>query len=121
MYLRELTITRYRCLESFSWQPVPGVNCLIGPGDTGKSTILSAICLLLAPYPVQQASEFDYFQREVNEGFSIEAYIGGFDPAVFSSSSPPPSFCGWLNGKPVPFPDENGAETVLHCRGRGTG
>jgi putative ATP-dependent endonuclease of OLD family len=99
---------------------VPGVNCLIGPGDTGKSTILSAICLLLAPYPVQQASEFDYFQREVNEGFCIEAYVGGFDPAVFSSVAPLPSFCGWLNGKPVPFPDENGAETVLHCGVRGT-
>ena len=120
MYLRELTITRYRCIESFTWQPVPGVNCLIGPGDTGKSTILSAICLLLAPYPVQQASEFDYFQREVNEGFCIEAYIGGFDAAVFSSVTPPPSFCGWLRGKPVPFPDENGAETVLHCGVRGT-
>jgi putative ATP-dependent endonuclease of OLD family len=120
MHIRRLFIKRYRCLESFTWDPRPGVNCLIGPGDSGKSTILSAICTLLAPYPLQQASEFDYYRRNVCAGFSIEAFIGGFDPASLSSDGVIPTLWGWLNGQPAPLPDEGGAEPVLHCSVRVT-
>ena len=121
MHLKQLTISRYRCIEQFTWKPAIGVNCLIGPGDSGKSTILAAIGLLLAPYSVQQSSEFDYFQRDVDKGFYIEAFVGGFDPAALYPSGQVPPLHGWLDGKAVPFPDENGAEAVLHCCVRATG
>jgi putative ATP-dependent endonuclease of the OLD family len=120
MHLKRLIIKRYRCLQSFTWDPRRGVNCLIGPGDSGKSTVLSAICTLLAPYPIQQASEFDYCRRKVCDGFSIEAFIGGFEPSSLSSDGVIPALWGWLNGEPAPLPDEGGAEAVLHCSVRGT-
>jgi putative ATP-dependent endonuclease of OLD family len=120
MHVKRIIIARYRGLKSLSWDPARGVNCLIGPGDTGKSTLLSAVSLLLAPYPVQQASEFDYFERQLAEGFSVEAYLGGMNSATLVSGGTPPSLCGWLNGGPCNLPDEDGAEAVLHCRVRGT-
>jgi putative ATP-dependent endonuclease of OLD family len=120
MHIKRVIIKRYRCLDSFTWDPHPGVNCLIGPGDSGKSTVLSAICALLAPYPIQQASEFDYYRRKVCDGFSIEAFIGGFEPSSLSSDGVMPALWGWLDGKPAPLPDEGGAEAVLHCSVRGT-
>jgi hypothetical protein len=49
MHIKRLVISRYRGIEALTWDPSLGVNCLIGPGDTGKSTVLSAIGLLLAP------------------------------------------------------------------------
>lgn len=120
MHIKRLIIKRYRCLESFTWAPCPRINCLIGPGDTGKSTVLSAICTLLAAYPIQQASEYDYYHRRVSDGFSIEAFIGGIEATNLASDGLTPALWGWVNGEPVPFPDEGGAEAVLHCSVRGT-
>ncbi len=119
MYIKRLMISRYRYFRSWSWDPKPGVNCLIGPGDTGKSTVLSAVCLLLAPYNPPAPSEFDYHLRRVHEGFSIEAFIAGIDEGTFAAGASVPPLKGWRNGQPVSLP-EDGTETVLHCRVRGT-
>jgi putative ATP-dependent endonuclease of the OLD family len=48
-----LTIERFRGIKSLSWYPSAGVNVVLGGGDVGKSTILDAIALLLAPPTVQ--------------------------------------------------------------------
>ena len=47
--IRHLRIERFRGINTLNWQPFAGVNCLIGPGDSGKSTILEAIDLCLTP------------------------------------------------------------------------
>ena len=99
MHLKRLVIKRYRSFASFTWDPHPSVNCLIGPGDTGKSTVLTAIATLLAPYPLQQASEFDYCRRRVTEGFTIEAFIGGCDPTI-ALDTIVPTLKGWKDGNP---------------------
>lgn len=120
MKIRRLRISRFRCLETFEWSPKPGLNCLIGPGDVGKSTVLNAIALLLAPYPQTAASEFDYFKRGLDQGFEIEACIGQLDLARLAGERQLPPLQGWVNGQVVPLPDENGAEPALVCRVRGT-
>ena len=45
--IRKIEIKHFRGVQSFDWTPSAGVNCLIGPGDTGKSTLLDAIELCL--------------------------------------------------------------------------
>jgi predicted ATP-dependent endonuclease of OLD family len=45
--IRKIEIKHFRSICSLDWNPVDGVNCLIGPGDSGKSTILDAIDLCL--------------------------------------------------------------------------
>ncbi|WP_432763235.1 AAA family ATPase [Echinimonas agarilytica] len=45
--IRQVYIRNFRGIESLFWNPHPGLNCLIGPGDSGKSTILDAIDLCL--------------------------------------------------------------------------
>ena len=42
MHIKRLPISRYRVLKEFVWHPVPGINCLIEQGDSGKSTLLAA-------------------------------------------------------------------------------
>lgn len=120
MQILRLTIRRYRGLETFSWDPHPGVNCLIGPGDSGKSTVLAAVSLLLAPYPTGPCSEFDYHKRRVSEGFEIEAVIKVPDPRLLATNRFPPLLQGWRCGQLMPFPDEDGAEPVVVVRARGT-
>ena len=45
--IRVLEIENLRAIKKLRWLPGPGLNCLIGPGDSGKSTILNAIDLCL--------------------------------------------------------------------------
>jgi putative ATP-dependent endonuclease of OLD family len=48
---------------------------MVGGGDSGKSTILHAIALLFSPTNSVQVFETDYFNRESQDGFSIEAVV----------------------------------------------
>jgi hypothetical protein len=92
MQIRLLTIQRYRGIQAFTWKPNAGINCLIGPGDTYKSTVLAAISLLLAPYPLGACSEFDYYRRRISDGFEIEAYIGNLDLPALGTEQRLPHF-----------------------------
>jgi putative ATP-dependent endonuclease of the OLD family len=46
--IRQIDIKNFRSIKAFTWLPSPGINCLIGPGDSGKSSILDAIDSALA-------------------------------------------------------------------------
>jgi predicted ATP-dependent endonuclease of OLD family len=41
--IRKIEIQNFRGIKDFAWLPSAGINCLIGPGDSGKSSILDAI------------------------------------------------------------------------------
>lgn len=116
--IRSLSIRRYRGLTEFDWLPSSGVNCLIGPGDSGKSSVLAAVSLLLAPYPIAAASEFDYFDRNVADGFEIQACLAVDDDVLASERTTPPIW-GWRDGHRVELPEE-GTEPVIVVRARGT-
>lgn len=49
--IRLLRINRFRGIEKLEWHPAPGLNIIVGPGDSCKSTILEAIGALLSPAP----------------------------------------------------------------------
>jgi len=70
-----LTITRFRGIESLTWYPEPGLNIILGGGDAGKTTILDAIGLLLSPTNSTILSESDYWCRQIDTDFVIEAVI----------------------------------------------
>lgn len=118
MQIRSLSIRRYRALADFNWIPSAGVNCLIGPGDSGKSTVLAAISLLLAPYPIAAASEFDYLDRNVTDGFEIQACLAVAEDVLATERAIPP-LRGWRDGQLVDLPEE-GTEPVMVVRARGT-
>lgn len=55
--------------------PRPGINVILGGGDVGKTTILDAIALLLAPTNAASVSDSDYFRRDIDGGFVIKAVL----------------------------------------------
>ncbi len=69
--IRKIEITNFRCLKSFSWQPQPGINCLIGPGDSGKSTILDAIDYCLGARRNLQLADTDFHYLDVSQPINI--------------------------------------------------
>ncbi len=70
-----LTIENFRGIRRLQWKPVPGMNLILGGGDVGKTTILEAIGLLLSPTNNVVLSESDYYKRDYESEFLIQAVL----------------------------------------------
>lgn len=66
-----LEIENFRGIKSLAWAPSPGMNCLIGPGDSTKTTILDAIELCLNPRSYIFADDCDFFDLDIDHPVRI--------------------------------------------------
>jgi putative ATP-dependent endonuclease of OLD family len=82
--IRKIEIANFRGIRSLTWLPAPGINCLIGPGDSGKSTVLDAIDLCLGARRNAQFSDADFFNLVVKQPISISLTIGALDDALMN-------------------------------------
>jgi putative ATP-dependent endonuclease of OLD family len=80
--LRKIEITNFRGIRHLEWCPSPGINCLIGPGDSGKSSILDAIDLCLGARRNIQFSDADFHRLDVEHEIRIEITLGELDDAL---------------------------------------
>ena len=70
-----LAIVQFRCISNVSLQPIKNVNIFVGGNDIGKSTLLEAIAMLVRQDSSIPVLETDYYLKEVEKGFRIEATI----------------------------------------------
>ena len=115
--IRSIEISNFRGVRHLLWWPSPGVNCLIGPGDSGKSTVLDAIDMCLGARRSLTITDADFHGLNVAEPIVIMATLGDLDDALRSMDSLGP----YLRGYSDLFEeveDEPGAdlETVLTVR-----
>jgi len=64
MRILRLDVENFRCIQSLTLYPRPGRNILIGPANSGKTTILEALRLLFAP-------EYSYLREEAFSRFDV--------------------------------------------------
>lgn len=74
--IRCIEIRNFRSIKSLDWCPGPGVNCLVGPGDSGKSTILEAIDLCLSARRSWSFSDSDFYNQDVTKRLHVRLTIG---------------------------------------------
>lgn len=74
--IRKICIKNFRALKSFEWHPEDGLNCIVGPGDSGKSTIIDAIDLALGPRQSKVFSDADFYLLDTSEPIQIEITVG---------------------------------------------
>ena len=60
MRILQIEILNFRGIREMTWAPGPGVNCLIGPGDSTKTSILDALELCLNPRVSFVADDCDF-------------------------------------------------------------
>ncbi len=94
-----LEINNFRSIRELVWVPSAGINCLVGPGDSGKSTIVDAIDLCLGARRSFAIGDTDFHSLNVTRPIvisvtlqdlpdgllSLESYgnfLRGFDPAT---------------------------------------
>src|SRR5260370_40044880 len=73
-------IENFRGIKKLEWAPAADINCLIGPGDSTKTTILDAIELALNPRSYQFADDSDFFELDHKQTVKITVTLAGLPP-----------------------------------------
>lgn len=113
----KVEIQNFRTIRLLNWLPSPGLNCLIGPGDSGKTTILDAIDLCLGARRNISFADTDFYGLDVTQPISITLTLGSLPDALMRLDS----YGNYLqafnraNGLVTEEP-EQGLETVLCLR-----
>jgi predicted ATP-dependent endonuclease of OLD family len=112
--IRRIEIRQFRSIQAFDWFPAPGVNCLLGPGDTGKSTVLDAIDLCLSPRRTATFTDTDFYKLDVATPIQISITLGELDDTLKNLDTYGLYLRGFIAEKSEILPEpEAGAETVL--------
>lgn len=76
--LEHLIISHFRGIESFEQRFERGVTCIIGRGDSGKSTILDAIAYLFAQSWSLRLNDSDFYGCDTSQPIIIEGTVTDF-------------------------------------------
>jgi putative ATP-dependent endonuclease of the OLD family len=115
--IRYIEIKDFRSIREFNWWPSPGINCLMGPGDIGKSSILDAIDLCLGARRNFQFTDADFYNLDVDKPVIITITLGELDDSLKNMEA----YGNYLRGcnaeaKTIDDEPEKSCETVLTLR-----
>lgn len=115
--IRDIQISNFRGIHWLQWYPNAGINCLIGPGDGCKSTILDAIELAIGSRQNAVFTDADFHRCNVKDPIVIDVTLGDLDADLLNLESYGHFFRGWdtITGA---YHNETSAllETVLTVR-----
>lgn len=74
--IRVVEINNFRGIKLLRWLPSNGINCIVGTGDSGKSTLLDAIDLCLTTRRNIQFGDADFHLLDVEKSISISVTMG---------------------------------------------
>lgn len=118
MRIRHLEIRNFRGIKSLKWMVTATFNCLIGPGDACKTTILMAIDYALAPRNSLSFDDADFFDQDVSNDIIIQATLSDWDPKqpemmhLFQESTFARYVCGIGPDGPIPEPGDAPALSI---------
>jgi hypothetical protein len=114
MQIRRLKISNFRGIGTLDWMPGSPFCCLIGAGDSGKSTLLDAAEAALSSRWFTFA-EPDFLDCDTSHSIVVEATVGELSKALKSDRRPPP-LGSTLVWSPIRHPKEIGREKALFRR-----
>ena len=115
MQIRQLKISHFRGIATLDWTPSHSFCCLIGPGDSGKSTVLDAAEALLSSRWFS-FTETDFLGCDTSTPIIIEATIGELSAALKSDEKFGLYIRGWTSAGEIRDEPEHGDESVLTLR-----
>ncbi len=115
MQIRQLKVTHFRGVAAMDWTPQDAFCCLIGPGDSGKSTILDAAEAVLNSRWLS-FSESDFFACDTSRPIEIEVTVGELSKALKSDERFGLYIRGWTPEGALRDEPEDGDEPALTVR-----
>lgn len=96
MKIRQIKVKNFRGIKTLDWSlPAGDVFCLIGKGDSSKSTIIDAIRYAFYPQWNLSLSDSDFFQCKTDEPIFIEVSIVELIEEFYSLSKYGHYLRGW--------------------------
>jgi putative ATP-dependent endonuclease of the OLD family len=114
-------VINFRGIRQLSWHPAHGTNCLVGPGDSGKTTVLDAIELAFAPRNGVTFDDTDFYAVDPKANpIAITVTIGDLPTEFLKEDRYGHYLRGWdETGKKLedePDEEQSGLEHVLSIR-----
>ncbi len=118
MKIRHLDVKNFRGIQNLDWiVPDSNIICLIGRGDTTKSTILDAIRCALFPAWNPSFDEFDFFQTNTDSNVEVTLTLGALPEDFLSDAKYGLYLRGWdSTGKRIVDEPGEGLEEVITVR-----
>ncbi len=113
MHIRHVSISRFRGIRSLNWHLDGRIICLVGPGDSTKTTILDAIELTLAPKWFVPFTDADFYQVRTEEPISIEVTVGELSDELLADDKCGLYLRGYQPNQPLIDDPEDGWEPVI--------
>ena len=116
--VRHIEIRNFRGIKSFSWSPEGSLNCLIGAGDSCKTTVLTALDYALAPRMSLTIDDSDFFNQDIEHDIVIQVTLADWDEnrpevsAFFSESKFARYKCGLDDDGPHEEPSDGNTVAV---------
>ena len=80
--IRAIQIKNFRGIKELHFIPSEGINCLIGPGDSGKSSILDAIDFCLGARRNAQFCDTDFYRLDIDTPIEIFITLGSLEDSL---------------------------------------
>lgn len=115
MRIKYIEIRNFRGIKFLTWQVKGNFICIIGPGDTCKSTILTALDYALSPRSVLAFDDSDFYDQDVNQSIVIQVTLAEWDETredikhLFQESKFAQYKCGLAETGPLPEPAPDGS------------
>lgn len=118
MRIRHIEVRNFRGIHSLSWRVKGDFNCLIGSGDSCKTTILTALDYALSPRTALTFDDADFFNQDVEHPIIIQVTLNDWDEAdegirkFFQESKFAQFKCGLSDAGAIAEPPEGGRPAV---------
>jgi putative ATP-dependent endonuclease of the OLD family len=120
MLINHVGIENFRGIKSLDWHLNGSVLCLLGPGDSTKTTILDAIELALLPRWNVPFSDADFFRADITSAIQIHVTVGELPDNLLSEDRCGLYLRGYQPFKPLNDDPEDGWDPVITIRLRVT-
>lgn len=115
MQVRHLKVRNFRGIGSLDWTPQSSLCCLIGSGDTGKSSVLDAIEAALSSRWFM-FTEVDFLDGDTGKSILVEVTVGELSKALKSDERFGLYVRGWSSDGKLNDEPEDGDEAALTLR-----
>jgi len=115
--IRRLEIQNFRSIQFLDWTPSDGINCLVGPGDSGKSSILDAIDLCMGARRTATFEDTDFYRLDISNSIIIAMTLGGLPETLLNLEVYGDFLRGYdITTRQIEDEPRAGIETVLTLR-----
>jgi hypothetical protein len=113
MIIKHIAIRHFRGIKQLDWHVDSWLVCLLGPGDSTKTTILDAIELALLPRWFTPFTDADFYQTDTESPIQIEVTLGQLTDEIVHEDCCGLFLRGYLPSQPIHDDPEDGYEPVV--------